>query len=905
VTLASAAPTFTVHPAPPLTTPRAEIVAWARGEIARVRTWMVEANAIGRGIELIQTHSAALDTVIERLFAWVLAQSDGEPPGGLAVVAQGGYGRRQMCLHSDVDLLLLVGDSPTPKTEARVKLLVQLLWDVGGDIGHAMKTVREALTVVGGDFVQMTALFESRLVAGDAALAEALHTGLRRRVQREVLGAYLRGRVDEMRGRHARYGNTVYLLEPNVKEGEGGLRDVHVCQWIAFACLGSGELAALSNAEVLSDGELARLTEAWDFLLVVRNALHALAGRRVDTLDFARQGPVAKALGLQPDANHALPEEQLLHLFHRHARVVDALTERAVRLLPRRTSMAARLTSRFTDKRIRGGWVSRRREIAPAREKPEDLFRRDPGQMMEICAVARERGLRLSDDTAEAIRRVAPLCDDAFRADPANCERLLRILRGPAHTVETIRVMADTGLLGAHLPEFRRLEDLVRIDHYHRYTVNEHTIKCLEVAEDLITGDLDEREPGLAEAAHQIERWDLLMFGLLLHDIGKGEGRGHVMRGGQIAQRVAQRIGLDRDEAETLRQLVLGHLWLPHLAFRRDIGDPAVIEGLAQQVGHVELLRMLFVLTFADMSGVNPDNWTAWKGQLLWGLYTATLDRLAGQGEEVEDEGPALEEITERVLAHIDPQETSLRERATTLVSSASDRYRRSVSPARMAGHARLLARITDETRAVWEIAHPEKCNFSEITVATRDETGVFTLLCGALASKQINILSAQAYSTDDGFAVDTFQVTATKGGQLPPGLVLDRVQRLVNEVLSGERSADETFPVRLGPPAVGPERLALAPTQILFDHTISAHCTVLEVRTFDRTGLLHALTHTITKANLSIYLAMISTESYRVVDVFYLTDLDNMKIDDQRTLKALEVELTRLLAVGESAPER
>lgn len=897
MSLAPAAAPFAVSAPPPPGAARADMVAWARGEIARVRAWMVEANAIGRGLELVQTHAAALDSVIGRLFAWVAHLVKADPTRDLAAVAQGGYGRRHLSLHSDVDLLLLVPDSPSPATERRIREFVQLLWDLGSDIGHSVKSVREALSVVGGDFVQTTALFESRHLAGDAALTEALHAGLHRRVQREALAEFLRGRIEEWRGRHARFGNTVYLLEPNVKEGEGGLRDIHMCQWIAFATLGKGDLAALAEAEVITPAELERLTEAWDFLLAVRNALHALAGRRADVLDFARQGPVAKALGITAEGSHALPAEQLLHLYHRHARAVDTISGRVVRALPRRTSVAGWLTGRFQVKKLRGGWISSRGEIAPGPTMAPDLFERDPGQMLEMCAVAVERGLGLSGDALEAISRAVARCDDAFRTDPANCERFLRILRGPAHTAATVRAMANTGLLAAYLPEFRRLEDLVRIDHYHRYTVNEHTLKCLEAAEALVTGRI-ETEHRLAEIAHQIERWDLLNFGLLLHDIGKGEGRGHVVRGGQIAQRVAQRIGLDHDEAEMLHTLVVGHLWVPHLAFRRDIADPAVVATLAQQVGSAEMLAMLTVLAFADISAVNPDNWTSWKSQLIVGLCDQAQRLLAGHSEEgAEDEGPALDELTERVQAHIDPADGAVRERAAALVASASDRYRRSVSPARMAAHARLLLQISDEHPAAWLIQHPEGCNYSEITVATSDVPGVFTLLCGALASKRINILSAQVYSTDDGYAVDTFQVTAEKGGPLPPGMVFDRLKRLVDEVLRGARTADETFPVQLGPPAAGPEHLALAPTQIEFDNRSSAHCTVLEVRTVDRVGLLHALTHALTQAGLTINAAMISTESYRVVDVFYLTDLENMKIDDAKRLRALEQRLRALLA--------
>ncbi|NUP88666.1 MAG: [protein-PII] uridylyltransferase [Candidatus Sumerlaeia bacterium] len=886
-----------VAAAPDRNAGRAVMIDWAKREIARVRQWIIESNGIGRGLDLCAAHAAALDRILGELFTSVTKGAE-ESALPFALIAQGGYGRRQMCLHSDVDLLVLAEDRLGAQAETQIRELMHLLYDLGGEIGHSMKSVKEALAVLGEDFQQTTALFEARPLAGNRALFDALEKGLRHRLQRGFMGDFLTSRIDEMRGRHARFGNTVYLLEPNVKEGEGGLRDVHVCQWITFACLGTGDLSALVEQEVLSAEDLASLLKAWDFLLVVRNALHAAAGRKVDVLDSARLRQVAQALAIAPDSAHHLPEEHLLHLFHRAAHTVDLMTGRIVRLLPRRTSMASRLTRRFQEKRLRGGWISCRGEIMPGADAPPDLFARDPGQMMEICVAARERGLRLSAETKEMIRASVPAaCDDAFRSDMANTQRFLSILRGPAHTAATIRDMADSGLLAGYLPEFSRIHHMVRLDQYHRYTVDEHTLKCLEAAEALITGSTQGTEPGLLEAAQRIDRWDLLMFGLLLHDIGKGEGRGHVVKGGQIAQRVAQRIGLDEEETELVRQLVLGHLWLPHLAFRRDISDPAVVEELAAKVQTPEFLNMLYVLTFADISGVGPENWTSWKGSLLAGLVSQTVRFLAGHEDRVISETADPEEIIPRVLAQMEQDPAAVQQRARDLVRSATDRYRASVSPARMAQHARLLARLGDETRAVWQVDHPHGCNYSEITVAVYDAAGVFCLMCGALASKGVNILYAQGYSTEDGFAIETFQVESAKGGPLPHGFVLGRVERLVNQVLRGELPVDQAFPVKLGPPKASAEQIALAPVQIHFDNRTSALFTLMEVRTIDRTGLLHALTAELAAAGMTINLAMISTESYRVVDVFYLTDLENMKIDDMRRLKALEEKLLAMLA--------
>ncbi len=889
---------FEIATPPPEGSAREEMIAWAKGEIERTRVWIAERNAVGRGIKSIRLLTSVFDRVIQTLFAWVERQSGENCVEGMAVVAQGGFGRRQMCLHSDVDLLLVVAE-PTPSAAERaIESLVQMLWDIGQEIGHTVKTVPEALAAVGDDLNQTTALFDARALAGDASLFDALHRDLRGRLRNDLLSRFLSDRIEAMHGRHERHGNTVYLLEPNIKEGEGGLRDIHLCQWIAFSCLGSGDLAALAGAKVLTPREVDRLIEAWDFLLVVRNAMHARAGRRADLLSHDRQAPVANALEITGAPPHALAEERLLHLIHQHARVIARFTERVVRILPERISMTGRLARHLQRRRLAGGWVSCQGEISPGAADPAEEFRSDPGQMLEICAVAREQGLALSHDAREAIRLACEACDDAFRADPANRDRFLRTLRGPRHVAATVRAMAECGLLAAYLPEFKRIEGLARLDHYHRYTVEEHTLKSLEKAERLITGDLDEKEADLAAVARRIERWDVLMLGLLLHDIGKGEGRGHVVRGGQIAQRIAQRTGLDAGESLTLRELVLGHLWMPHLAFRRDIADPEVIDGLARQVGSAPLLDMLVVLTFADIRSVNPDNWSAWKRQMLWGLFTQTRRHLRGRGAPAGDEDAGLRELREQVLSLLNDDEKRERQRAGALVDGTSDRYRRAVAPREIAAHARLLARLDDETRAVWAVNHPRGMSHSEITVAAVDEPGVFSLMCGALASKQINILTAQGHSTDDGHAVETFQVTAATGGPLPPGMVLSRVEGLVNDVLLGRQPVEEAFPVQLGAPFATRERMEFAPTRIKLDNTISSHCTVLEVRTADRPGLLHALTHHIAEAGFMIYLAMISTEAYRVVDVFYLTDLENLKVTDQRRLEGFEAELQTLLAV-------
>jgi [protein-PII] uridylyltransferase len=753
------------------------------------------------------------------------------------------------------------------------------------ELGHSTKKISEALAAVGQDLDSTTALLNLRLIAGN----EDSMSELSRRVAAVVRGGskkwFIEAKLAESRNRREKFGSSIYLLEPNVKEGEGGLRDVHSIQWLSYVLLGDDQLETLAQKQVLTPYELQALERALDFLLNVRTCLHHAEGRKVDALSFDKQPVVAQQLGYESDPQ-LLAEEKMMKDYYLHARSIDRYSQKATRALTLRTRAS------------RGGMFSgvRRRAISRIyyaksgelhfKDPTTNLFVRNPEAVMECFRLAAENQLSLSDDLKLAIEQARPTCDnEAFRESESCRDDFMRIMAQKRCAAATMHIMHDTGILAAYMPEFRRLFCLVRIDHYHRYTVDEHLIKTLEITEELARGDSERYQ--LSEVANSIQRWDLLNLSLLLHDIGKGEGHGHVLRGAIISQKMTQRMGLPAADQENVRLLILYHLKMVHISQRRDLEDPHVIGEMAGTTPDPELLKMLYILTYCDTRAVGPNAWSDWKGSLLYDLFRKTQLRLEGKDPIVHMDAAAMERLRSRLLAslgeHIDEDAVD------DFLANAAPKYLTSVPPARMARHFQLLTGLTAEERIAWHVDEPEHLNYTEITVVAQDVKGLLSWVCGALSSKDINILSLQAFSTKDGYAIDVFQVTDLRGNKLPHGMRMDRLKSDLNQVILKRKQFADAFPLRKKARAQRPDVSIVKPAQVIVDNDGSPNFTILEVKAYDRPGLLYDVTSICSDQGYYIHLAMITTEAYRVVDVFYMTDLEFTKLDPNRIKKLRE----------------
>lgn len=889
---------FAEHLQPPLPTfqldlnpaRRREFVAECNRRLAEARERIVETCRTGSGVEASRKYSADMDAILRSIGDFLLDEARISPANrpGVAVVAQGGYGRRHMCLHSDLDLLFVMPDNPTPTEQAFVKSFLYLLWDLNRlEIGYATKKIGDALAAFGVDLDSSTSLIELRLIHGP----EAPVLDIRKRVAHMLRGStrrwFVESKLAEAAARSEKFGSTVYLLEPNIKDGEGGLRDYHSIQWLVYVLVRSESMNSLVTHDILSAGDLDRMEAAFDFLLRLRTLLHKEEGRKADVLSFHRQPAVAAALGYTSDPE-TLAEEKLMQDYYLNARMIDRFSQKATRILTAKSQTALGGLVDAVRRRSAGAHYFTRSGVLFLKKPDADYFVTEPRRLFECFRAAMTTGTVVSDEIRELVSASLPRIDqDAFGTDPVNRDNILWMFSQRVRLAAAVHIMHECGLLGFYIPEFQKLFCLVRIDHYHRYTIDEHLIKTVEAGERLAAGD-PERYPELIEAAALVKRWDLLTLGLLLHDIGKGLGHGHVLRGAVLSQQITQRMQLPPEDGEVIRQLILQHLRMAHISQRRDLEDPHVIEEMARHVPDPELLTMLYVLTYCDTASVGPGNWTDWKASLLYTLYRKTMLHLTGHPATGHASGPPREKLRAQMLAQQPPPAP---EQVEAFLNNASPKYLNLMTVARMVRHLHLLEGLTRENRVAYELHDPPELNYTEIVLVSYDRPGLLSLLCGALSSKELNILSLQAFSTKDGFAIDTFQVTDLRGNRLPAGFRLDRLKNDLNTVLLGTAKFEEVFTLRRRTPTIREDVAVLKPSKVILDNEASPNHTVLEVKAFDRPGLLYDITSVCAEQKYVIHLAMITTEAYRVVDVFYITDLEFNKLEPPQ-MKRLEKAL-------------
>jgi [protein-PII] uridylyltransferase len=509
---------------------------------------------------------------------------------------------------------------------------------------------------------------------------------------------------------------------------------------------------------------------------------------------------------------------------------------------------------------------------------------------MRVFWHAQQLGCELDVTLERALEEAAPLlAEDAWRAAPQLRQLFLTILRAWGRVATTLRRMHDTGVLGAYLPEFGALTCLVQYDHYHRFSVDQHSLLAVEVLEGLAPGqgpDSDE----LAQLAAELERPELLMLGILLHDIGKALGHGHAAKGVPLVKAVTRRLNLDPDDAATVEFLVEHHLLFSHIAERRDLDDPKTVERLAAVVRFPAWLTMLYLLTCADIRAVGPGMWTAWRGALLRELYVRTRTRLAGRAPKPPRRAAVVHRI---VQALADP---GYAEPAAAHLAAMSDRYVRTTSPQRMAAHLRLIDRLRDDPLAT-ELFHFPDLGVSDLVVVTRDVTGLFALIAGTLAAHEVNILSAEIETRVDGLAVDTFHVNDPAGEAILDESRWEAVTGDLRRALLGDCSIEQLFRARRPRPAPPGGPGARGPARVTVDNSLSDTHTVVEVKAPDRVGLLYRIARVLYELGLSIHLAKISTNVDQVLDVFYVTEADHRKCT-----RADEIQRTLLGALSEEA---
>jgi [protein-PII] uridylyltransferase len=824
------------------------------------------------GLEIASARSYQVDQVVSH--AGRLALAEAEPSArvalaGCAVVALGGYGRGELSPFSDVDLLILHQGRAADAVRRFVEQVLQLLWDAGLTVGHSFRTLAECVEEARRDLHSRTALAEARLVAGDTAVFGALDRALDNTIRRDRRSgeAFIESLRADVAERHARFGGAVCVQEPNVKEGVGGLRDLHAVLWLAQARHGARGLEELDTAGVLAGGEHRRARRAYDFLLRVRAEAHFATGRKTDVLTLDLQPAVAKSLGYEARRG-LLASELFMRDYYRRA---SELHEVFRGVLRRPSAAAPRpVFAALTKRRPARDFEVRDDRL---RAKSLDLLSTGRG-LLAAFAAAQAEAVPLSDELALAIRERTSLVDRSLRESREAASVFLDLLRWRGRVGTALRAMHETGFLSRFLPEFGRVRFLVQHDFFHRYTVDEHTLRAVEALDEVATGTEAGVRP-FGRILDEVEDAAPLYLGMLLHDIGKGRGGGHVERGANLAPRVCARMGLDERAAEDVVFLVAAHLEMSQLSQQRDLSEPALAASFAERVGSLHRLNLLHLLTYADHRGVAPGIWNEWKGALLWELYHRTRQHLAGHPVEgVPGEGARARaiEALRREFGEADL------ERHFALLP---ERYLRATDATHMARHFRLVSARGDAPVAFdWRDLSDGQC--TELVLVTDDRQGLLARVAGILTAHGINILAVDLFNRTDGVVIDTFRLSEVSSHRPVKPERRAQVEHDVVGALAGTFDVEVAVARRLQKNPPRPRtawgRSARGPS-VRFDQESSATATVIEVAAQDRPGLAWTIAGTLAQLGLDISFAKIATAKALALDVFYVTGAGGGKL--------------------------
>ena len=815
-----------------------------------------------------------------------------------AVIAVGGYGRSELAPFSDLDLLFLhAGRRSGAPTREMIERVLHLLWDAGLTIGHKVHTIEECLSAWRGDPHFQTATVSARLITGDEDLFRRLADSIemKRRKNPEALITTARGERDE---RAKKFGTAVYLQEPNVKESAGGLRDLHTALWAAYGRFGCRTLDELRVKEHISEDERLRATQSYDFLLRVRQEAHWLAGRKTDRLALDLQPQIAERFGYN-SSPHLRASEQFMRDYYRRARDLHQFGEALLARASAREKRTFLWFKRARREQLAETFSIKDRELYL--EGEASLLSEKPLLFFEAVALAQTANATFSHDLRDAVRHHLTAIDRDFRSSSEAARAFLELLKRPGKVGHALRLMHEVGLLGRYLPEFGRISLLIQHDLYHHYTVDEHTLRAIDALDELSAGDVsnnhDRTKTQLHAALGEVERIELLYLSLLLHDLGKGRGRGHIARGVVIAEHVCEQLGLDAESAAKVVLLVKHHVLMAHLSQRRDLSEPRLAADFAREIGSLDVLNMLLLLTYADLNAVAPGVWSDWKGLLLCELYRRARPHV-GDGEEASAESDETAQIKRRVTAALGGDDAQQRvERHFELLP---ERYARTVSDTTVVTHLQLIERLEQSQREALACRwHADSSGVTGLIVAVRDRRGLFADLAGALAAQGVEILSANLNTRADHMAIDNFELREAATHEAVAEHRWLRIERALHHAVTGsedvaalvERWRTRNAPRRFKAFAARPRS---AP-RVIFDNEIADATTVVEIHAADEPGLAYKIASVLAADGLDIVFARVATEKSDAFDVFYVTNSAGEKLSEA-DMQRLEVALIRSL---------
>ncbi|HEY0149446.1 MAG TPA: [protein-PII] uridylyltransferase [Allosphingosinicella sp.] len=865
-----------------------------RTEIGRrleVRPWQGSETAAAYAYLTDQLLRLAWDFVTLRLHP--LGQDD-----RLLLMAVGGYGRGEMALHSDVDIAFVTPGEASAATRQVVEAILYLLWDLGLKVGHSSRTVAETVAEAAADYTIRTALLEARYLWGDEALFDEVEARFRKEVVEGKARDFVVEKLDERNARHRRMGDSRYVVEPNVKEGKGGLRDLHTLFWIGKYVYRVRGVAELVDVGLLSPAELRQFARAERFLWAVRCHLHIVAGRAEERLTFDYQREIAARMNYADRAGNA-PVERFMRHYFLHAKTVGDLTGVFLAHLDEKFAGKGNRfglpTIRRRPRKLEGFVLDRGRLALPS----EDFLAEEPIRLLLLFALADRHELEIHPLTMRAAARDAKLVDAELRADPHANALFLEVLTSPRDPETVLRWMNEAGIFGRFVPEFGRVVAKMQFDMYHHYTVDEHTIRAIGLLARIEQGALKEDHPLSTRIFGYIASRRVLYCAVLMHDIAKGRGGDHSVLGAEVAHSLCPRLGLTPAETDTVAWLVRRHLLMSATAFKRDLSDPQTIADFVREVASLERLRLLLLLTVVDIRAVGPGVWNGWKRQLLRDLFESAEEVLR-LGHKQKGRGDRIAGVQEALAARLGWDESRFARFTWRLPES----YWLAEAPEVIERNARLMdqADRTPDAPPV-EISVQEERAATLVSAYAKDQPGLFWRLAGAISLAGGNIIDARIHTTNDGMAIDNFLVQDGAGGAFADPHQIERLHDAVAAAAAGEEPATEKLEAK-ALPLVRAEAFTIHPA-VFIDNNASSRYTVVEINARDRAALLSGLARALFEARVAVHSAHIATYGERAVDVFYLTDLAGEKVLTPARLKTLHNRLLAAASEGASAVAR
>ena len=798
-----------------------------------------------------------------------------------AIIALGGYGREEQCIHSDVDLLFLFKKRVPDQAENLIREIVYPLWDIGLEVGYATRSLKECISLSIKDFEVLTPMLDARFICGWSHIYSDLMDQLREKVIRKKSRTIINWLVENNKMRHIHFGDSAYLLEPNLKEGQGGLRDYHTMQWIGQIEFNIKQPRDLEYFGLLSHEEYLTLRRSLNFIWKVRNRLHDLCGRKYDQLHFENQIKLAESLRYRNSAGQQ-PVERFLGELHGR---MEALKQQHLMFLYDLGFEKKRQRRRKSQKqsKVEGIDVIDWGMLNFASSKK---IMDEPELLIKIFEESARLKIPLSAEAKRLVKEFLNLVTAKYRNSEPVVQSFERILVTPAPTFNVLNEMLNTGFLVKLIPEFRNVVNRIQYDEYHLYPVDKHLLRTVHTLKHFGTNKNNSLEPLCSQVYRELKNKKLLLWAALLHDIGKGDDNDdHAARGAAAVKKVLAKKGLKPAEIDDVVFLVENHLFLIKRATRRDIHDEETAIFTARKIKDIERLKMLYLLTVADSISTGPMAWNDWTAALLRNFFLKILNVLE-KGELATEEAVTI--IKQKREDLIDSARSRrAKQEIAALFDNMSPRYRLYMPAGSMLDHIKLFDRLGDD-EFIWDIERPADANTRTVTICAKDRPGLISRIAGVFTLNNIDILDVQVFTWRNNIALDIFKVKP------PPDQIMEaekwqRTARNLVAALSDELELTQALRKKTAAVRRTNHRMRTIPHRITVDNTSSSFFTIIEVVTYDFPGLLFEITDTLFNCDLNIWVAKIATKADQVVDVFYVWDLSGQKVDSQDQVEEIK----------------